>query len=168
MQGGGIIHAYWQLYLADQPVPGSFGENLTTVGLWEDQVRVSDCFLVGTAVLMALQPRPCFKLGLRDKFVVRRFVEPRRSGIYFRVFWEGLLQAGDVMALLESAPYEVTIRDMDQADALGPHDQKKLARVGLALPPAELARAREFGCWPTPRTDSLGRLFDSGFPNKPL
>ena len=57
-------HAYWQQHLpAAQLVPGAFGENLTTTGLLETQVRVGDCFQIGTAVLLAVQPRrPCLDL----------------------------------------------------------------------------------------------------------
>ena len=37
--------AYWQQFLpAAQLVPGAFGENLTTTGLLEADVRVGDCF----------------------------------------------------------------------------------------------------------------------------
>jgi MOSC domain-containing protein YiiM len=59
-------YAYWQPQLVTPLDPGAFGENLTTTGLLEEQVRVGDYFQVGTAVLMATQPRqPCYKLGLR-------------------------------------------------------------------------------------------------------
>ncbi|NIQ59507.1 MAG: MOSC domain-containing protein, partial [Gammaproteobacteria bacterium] len=45
---------------------GAFGENLTTAGLTEDQVRVGDVFRVGTVELMATEPRmPCSKLAAR-------------------------------------------------------------------------------------------------------
>src|ERR1700693_4300207 len=46
--------------------PGFFGENLTTEGLLEDEVRVGDVFRVGTAVVQVTTPRtPCFKLGAK-------------------------------------------------------------------------------------------------------
>ncbi|GAA4010796.1 hypothetical protein GCM10022408_23880 [Hymenobacter fastidiosus] len=58
--------AYWQHRLpAAQLVPGAFGGNVTTIGLMESEVRVGDCFQVGTAVLRTIQPRrPCVKLGI--------------------------------------------------------------------------------------------------------
>jgi len=37
--------------------PGFFGENLTTEGLLEDEVRVGDVFRVGTAVVQVTTPR---------------------------------------------------------------------------------------------------------------
>jgi MOSC domain-containing protein YiiM len=130
-------HAYWRQHLpAAQLVPGAFGENLTTTGLLETQVRVGDCFQVGTAVLMAVQPRrPCLKLGIRWQrpSLVREFEEAQRPGIYFRVVQEGHLQAGDAIALVEPSACPVTIHDMVQMLAPGYHDLGK-ARALLALP----------------------------------
>ena len=126
-------HAYWQRFVpAARLVPGAFGENLTTLGLLEDQVRVGDQFQVGTAILVAQQPRqPCLKLGLRlqDASLVRRFVEARRSGIYFRVHREGVLQAGDSITLLQPSAYAVTMQDMAQLYVPGPQDRAKLVAI---------------------------------------
>lgn len=129
--------AYWQKLLpAAQLVPGAFGENLTTTGLLEPAVRVGDCFRVGTAVLMAIQPRrPCVKLGIRlgRPGVVREFEEARRPGIYFRVRQPGVIAAGDAITLLEPSPYAVTIQDMVACLAPGPHDPDTV-RALLATP----------------------------------
>jgi MOSC domain-containing protein YiiM len=130
-------HAYWQqLVPAAQLVPGAFGENLTTTGLLETQVRVGDCFQIGTAVLMAVQPRrPCLKLGIRWQrpSLVREFEEAQRPGIYFRVVQQGCLQAGDAIALVEPSACAVTIQDMVQMLAPGYADLGKV-RALLALP----------------------------------
>jgi MOSC domain-containing protein YiiM len=129
-------HAYWQQHLpAAQLVPGAFGENLTTTGLLETQVRVGDCFQIGTAVLMAVQPRrPCLKLGIwwQRPSLVREFEEAQRPGIYFRVVQEGQLQAGDAIALAEPSTCAVTIHDMVQMLAPGYADLEKV-RALLAL-----------------------------------
>ena len=77
---------------------GTFGENLTTEGLLEDEVRIGDRFLIGTAELVVTQPRmPCFKLAskLRRPVIIRRFLTTGRTGWYFAVAREGTLQAGD-------------------------------------------------------------------------
>ncbi|OUJ65577.1 MOSC domain-containing protein [Hymenobacter crusticola] len=110
-------YAYWQPQLAIRLEAGAFGENLTTDGLLEQQVRVGDYFQVGSAILMATQPRqPCFKLGLRlqEEAMVGRFLAAGRSGIYFRVHQEGTLQAGDAITFVQASPYAVTIHDMAQ------------------------------------------------------
>jgi MOSC domain-containing protein YiiM len=128
---------YWRQRLsADQLVAGAFGENLTTAGLLESEVRVGDCFQVGTAVLLAVQPRrPCVKLGIRLQrpAVVQEFEQARRSGIYFRVQQPGMLQAGDAISLVQASPYPSTIQDMVDCLAPGPHDQAKVQAL-LATP----------------------------------
>lgn len=108
---------FWASQLpADAPAePGAFGENLTTAGLLEHEVRVGDEFLIGTAVLRAVQPRqPCYKLNLRfaDANMVRRFAAAGRSGIYFQVLRAGLVQAGDAIQLHQPSPYGATIQDV--------------------------------------------------------
>jgi MOSC domain-containing protein YiiM len=107
---------YWRdIVPPNQLTDAAFGENLTTTGLLETQVCIGDVFRMGTAVLMAVQPRmPCYKLGIRldDARMVKQFVHARRSGIYFRVLEQGVLQAGDAITLLEPAAHAVTIQQV--------------------------------------------------------
>ena len=128
---------YWgQLLPPAQLVPGAFGENLTTQGLLEAEVRVGDCFQFGTAVLMAVQPRrPCFKLGIRlaRPGIVREFELARRSGVYFRVQQPGIVQAGEEIMLVQRSAFAATIQDMVDCLASGPHDLDKV-RTLLATP----------------------------------
>lgn len=108
--------AYWRAHLpAEKLVPGAFGENLTTAGLLEREVRLGDCFRVGAAVLKAMQPRvPCFKLNVRldDDQMVRRFQRAGRSGIYFSIEQPGTVQAGDSIELIARSAYAVTIQQV--------------------------------------------------------
>ena len=108
-------YAAWQALLPEWTdwTPGLFGENLTTEGVLESQVRIGDLFRVGTAVLRAVQPRvPCYKLNARfdDPGMTARFARAGRSGIYFRVEEPGTVQAGDALTLLEAAATRVTIQ----------------------------------------------------------
>src|SRR5687768_6856117 len=61
------FYAHWKTLLQrDDWNYGLFGENLTTEGLPDEEIRIGDIFQVGSAVLMAVQPRfPCFKLNIR-------------------------------------------------------------------------------------------------------
>jgi MOSC domain-containing protein YiiM len=76
---------YWRKQLLDVDfIWGMFGENFTTEGLIEDAVNVGDEFQIGSAKLVATQPRmPCYKLGVRfgRMDVVRRFLAGGRAGI---------------------------------------------------------------------------------------
>lgn len=109
-------HAYWAALLAPTKlVPGAFGENLTTAGLLESDVRLGDYFRVGSAVLKAMQPRvPCFKLNVRldDDRMVGLFQRAGRSGIYFQVVETGALQAGDAIVLVQRSAHNVTIQQV--------------------------------------------------------
>ena len=92
-------YAFWRRELPAMDLPwGMFGENLTTEGILEADVRVGDRYQVGTAVLEATNPRfPCFKLGIRfgREDIEERFLASGRSGFYFRVVREGDVAAGD-------------------------------------------------------------------------
>lgn len=97
--------------------PGLFGENLTTEGLLETEVRVGDVYGVGTARLRAVQPRqPCYKLNVRfdDGGMAARFARLNRPGIYLSVVEPGTVQAGDALILLEQAPTTITIQYLSQ------------------------------------------------------
>ncbi len=129
---------YWQEQLPTRTdwAPGLFGENLTTVGLLDDEVRIGDVFQIGTVQLRAVQPRfPCFKLNARfdDRLMAKKFSDAVRCGIYFRVVQEGHIQVGDSIKLIDEAPDAVTIRDVANWYFGKTTDANALQRL-LALP----------------------------------
>src|SRR6267154_2664921 len=77
---------YWKNELPDMNLPwGMFGENFTTTGLFEDQLKIGDKFHVGSAVVTVTEPRmPCFKLGIKfgRTDILRRFLQSERTGFY--------------------------------------------------------------------------------------
>jgi MOSC domain-containing protein YiiM len=84
--------------------PGSFGENLTTSGWLEDQVRLGDVWSWGEAVLQVTQPRsPCYKLAIATARpeLIRRFVETGRSGWYLRVLRPGVVPVAGPILVVE-------------------------------------------------------------------
>ena len=58
--------ATWWTEEIDREIdPGSFGENLTTVGVDVSDALVGEQWRIGTVVLEVSEPRiPCFKLGI--------------------------------------------------------------------------------------------------------
>ncbi|MCB0181025.1 MAG: MOSC domain-containing protein, partial [Anaerolineae bacterium] len=119
--------------LPDMNLPwGMFGENLTIEGLVEAEVNIGDHFRLGSAELVATQPRlPCFKLGLkfgRDD-MVKRFLASRRTGVYFKVVREGQIQIGDELELLRRDGTEVTIADITRLFAFEKDDLTTLQKA---------------------------------------
>jgi MOSC domain-containing protein YiiM len=97
-------YAYWRRQLPNIKLPwGMFGENFTTIGLFEDHVNIGDVFRIGSSEVVATQPRmPCYKLGVKfgRMDIVRLFMESKLPGIYFRVLREGYVKSGDEIKLI--------------------------------------------------------------------
>jgi MOSC domain-containing protein YiiM len=101
---------------------GSFGENLTTDGLREEDTFIGDHFRIGQAIVMVTQPRiPCYKLGLRlgRDDMVKRFLASSRSGIYFSVVEEGFVAIGDRMERIKEDEERISVADVNRAFANG-------------------------------------------------
>jgi MOSC domain-containing protein YiiM len=109
-------YPYWRKQLPEADFPcGAFGENLTTEGLFEDQLHIGDQLRVGSALLMVTQPRmPCYKLTIRfDRDdMIKRFIESHSSGFYFSVLEEGELGAGGSMEIVHRDPAAVSVSDI--------------------------------------------------------
>lgn len=91
-------YEYWRKQLSDISFSwGTFGENLTTAGLWEGMLCIGDLLRIGSAVLQITQPRmPCYKLQLRFNRddMIKRFLVSGRSGFYLSVIEPGNVGAG--------------------------------------------------------------------------
>jgi MOSC domain-containing protein YiiM len=120
---------YWRKQFPDMDlVWGMFGENLTTEGLMEDAVNIGDHLQIGSAKLVATQPRmPCYKLGVRfgHMEIIRMFMASNRPGIYFRVLKEGKVQRGDKIEVVKRDENNVKVTDIvslyinrDNADSI--------------------------------------------------
>jgi MOSC domain-containing protein YiiM len=84
--------------------PGGFGENLSTLGLDEENVCLGDIFRLGSATIQVSQGRqPCWKLNLRFAVpdMARRVQEQGRAGWYYRVLEEGEVGSEDRLLPLE-------------------------------------------------------------------
>lgn len=112
-------YAHFRKSLGRPDLPaGFFGENFTTAGLLEEDVRVGDVFRVGSALVQVTKPRaPCFKMGLKagSPAFVGELLESRRLGFYLRVLEEGDVGAGDTIVRVATDPESPTIaRDIQR------------------------------------------------------
>jgi MOSC domain-containing protein YiiM len=97
---------------------GTFGENLTTSGWLEDDVRIGDVWAWGDALLQVSQPRqPCFKLAMITgrPDLLRRLVETGRSGWYFRVLRPGTVPVVGPITVSERHPDAPTVLQVHRA-----------------------------------------------------
>ena len=92
-------YAFYQDCLKqDSYEPGQFGENLTTEGMLESNVRVGDRYRVGDVLFEVSQPRsPCYKFAIKMGAVeaLSLCINSAKTGFYLRVLVEGLIQSGD-------------------------------------------------------------------------
>jgi MOSC domain-containing protein YiiM len=109
-------YEYWRDKLPEVELPWAvFGENLTTEGLFEKDLRIGDRFRIGSAELVVTQPRlPCYKLGIRfgRMDMVKRFLKSGRTGFYFAVTTEGEIGAGDAIVPTRRAEADLTVSDI--------------------------------------------------------
>jgi MOSC domain-containing protein YiiM len=109
-------YEYWNKVFPTIEMPnGMFGENFTTEGLMEGEVRIGDVFRIGLSEVIATQPRmPCYKLGVKfgRMDVLRKFLASGRSGIYFKVSKEGEVRAGDTIEQIGKDTNRITISDI--------------------------------------------------------
>lgn len=132
-------YEYWRGELpgVDLP-PGAFGENLTTLGLLERDVRIGDRFRVGSAEFVVTQPRiPCFKLGIRfgRPDIVKRFLQSGRSGFYFSVATEGEVGPGDDIEPVARADEDLTVADVVRLYSVDKDNQALLERASRSSLP---------------------------------
>jgi MOSC domain-containing protein YiiM len=130
-------YEYWRRELPGQELPwGAFGENLTTEGLLETDVRIGDRLRIGSAEFLVTQPRmPCFKLGIRfgRDDMVKRFLRSGHSGFYLSVLREGQLAAGDAIEPGGRDDQGVTVADIASLYARD-MDNQDLLRRAVAVP----------------------------------
>jgi MOSC domain-containing protein YiiM len=126
-------YPFWREEFPGKELPwGMFGENLTTEGILENDVNIGDRFRMGSAELIAVQPRmPCYKLGIRfgRSDILKRFMASGRSGIYFAVLKEGEVEPGDTIELIHRDVNQVTISDVARLLGNDRDDIKAMRRV---------------------------------------
>ncbi len=97
---------------------GEVGENLSTLGATEDQVRLGDRWAWGPAEVQVSQPRsPCYKLGMRvgRKDVIPAMLRSGRCGWYLRVLRPGRVPTAGPMTLIARDPAAPTVAELHAA-----------------------------------------------------
>jgi MOSC domain-containing protein YiiM len=135
-------YAWWSAELGRELAPGTFGENLTIAGLESAKLAIGDRLRIGELVLEVTAPRiPCVTLAQRmgDPAFLKLFRSAERPGLYCRVIREGLVQAGDAVALEPYAGEQVLAIELFR-DFFAPDRDLATVRRHLAAPIASRAR----------------------------
>lgn len=112
--------------------PGTFGENLSTLGLTEENVAIGDVFELGAAVLEVSQGRqPCWKLNERFGLAaMARLVQASgRTGWYYRVLRPGTVDPGDALRLVHRADPAWTVARIRRVFYVDPLNRVELERL---------------------------------------
>lgn len=116
---------------ADRFVAPAFGENISTIGLTEENVFIGDIFRWGEALIQVTQPRsPCFKvnfhLAISDLSLLMQ--QTARTGWLYRVIQAGVVSA-DAPLELASRTSDVSIRDAAAIAWHMPFDDEQYHRL---------------------------------------
>jgi MOSC domain-containing protein YiiM len=126
-------YEFWRHELPKMELPcGVFGENLTTEGLLESEVRIGDRFRIGSCEFVVTQPRlPCYKLGIRfgRADIIKRFLQSGRTGFYFGVTVEGEVAPGDSIESIAKVPDGLTVAEVVNLYSVDAKNQELLRRA---------------------------------------
>ncbi len=125
--------AHWGAEIGRELAPGSFGENLTTLGLDVDGALVGEIWRIGDTVrLQVTGPRiPCSKFAraIDEPRWVKRFTERGRTGAYLRILTPGAVKAGDEITVESRPAHDITVPLMFRAMTTERHLMPRLAEI---------------------------------------
>ena len=127
-------YPFWQTEIGRAVLPmGQFGENVTTQGLLESELRIGDVLRMGTAVLQVSEPRiPCYKLVMHmdaGSDFAARFLAANRTGFYCRVIEEGVVKPSDAIIVLARDASSPSVSEVSAATQFADRDPAELRRV---------------------------------------
>jgi MOSC domain-containing protein YiiM len=105
-------YPYWAHMLGQVLPLAPFGENFSVSNFDEAAVCIGDIFLAGTAIVQISQPRqPCSTLAARfgRNDMVKLVVNSGRTGCYFRVLEEGVVEAGNILIPKKRDSHRITV-----------------------------------------------------------
>lgn len=114
---GGADYTWWEHELGNEIQPGTFGENLTISDLESGIFNIGDLLHIGDVTLEVTMPRiPCatFAARMGDPAWVKKFRQAERPGFYCRVKREGVIHAGDAVALENFQGEAISIQQLYQ------------------------------------------------------
>ncbi|MCD9902448.1 MOSC domain-containing protein [Streptomyces sp. MT29] len=139
----------WERQLGGRELAsGSFGENLTTVGVDVSGALIGERWRVGAELLLEVTSGriPCrtFADHIKEEKWVRRFTQEAVTGAYLRVIEPGTIRAGDPVEIVHRPDHEVTAALQFRAVTTERTLLPSLLAAASALHPEALRTAREY------------------------
>ncbi|MFD8058023.1 MOSC domain-containing protein [Streptomyces cyaneofuscatus] len=139
----------WERQLGGRELAnGSFGENLTTVGVDVSGALIGERWRVGDGLLLEVTSGriPCrtFADHVKEEKWVRRFTQEAATGAYLRVIEPGTIRAGDPVEIVHRPDHEVTAALQFRAVTTERSLLPSLLAAASALHPEALRKAREY------------------------
>ncbi|MGA5247953.1 MOSC domain-containing protein [Streptomyces pseudogriseolus] len=138
----------WERTLGRTLPDGSFGENLTTLGVDVSGALIGERWAVGPDVVLEVTSGriPCrtFQGHLGEKGWVRRFTERAAPGAYLRVISPGEVRAGDAVRIVHRPDHDVTVALQFRAVTTERELLPRVLAAGDALHAEVLRTAREY------------------------
>jgi MOSC domain-containing protein YiiM len=136
----------WETELGRPLANGSFGENLTTAGLYVNEALIGERWRIGPDVVLEVScPRiPCatFQGWLQRDGWISRFTQAALPGTYLRVIEPGDVRAGDPVQIVQRPCHDVTVALTFRALTRQPELLPRLL-IADALPEESKARIRK-------------------------
>lgn len=139
----------WERQLGGRELAnGSFGENLTTLGVDVSGALIGERWRVGDELLLEVTSGriPCrtFADHIKEEKWVRRFTQEAVTGAYLRVIEPGTIRAGDPVEIVHRPDHEITAALQFRAVTTERTLLPSLLAAASALHPEALRKAREY------------------------
>lgn len=126
-------YQYWHKEhgLSDM-LAGGMGENFSTEHMTEQDISIGDTFEIGGAVIQVSQPRqPCWKPArrFRQKNLALLIQDTGRTGWYYRVLQEGMVEEGQTFKLIERPSPKWTIEACNHVMHVEKDNMKRAAEL---------------------------------------
>lgn len=136
----------WQTELGYELASGSFGENLTTVGLDVNDARLGERWRIGDVAEFVVRDVriPCntFKAKMQERGWLKRFSADAKPGAYLAVAVPGEIRAGDPIVIVDLPDHDVSVSLVFRALTLEAELLPRLLAAGEDLT-SELRAAAE-------------------------
>jgi MOSC domain-containing protein YiiM len=103
------------VHLESSFIPGSIGENISSIGIDDKKVHIGDIVRIGAALVQVSQPRrPCWKVNHKygNGHIASLLMSQGISGWYYRVLEEGVISVDDAFQLEERLDTSIPVAEV--------------------------------------------------------